>query len=112
MNNNVLDSGNALDANTMAVFTATLNGFSSSFGKELNSVAIGTERVCFKKLGDYSILLHCDARVGETAAFGMLKEISNLLEVISFMMMHYMHYSRFLIIVFIRTYRVLGRRYV
>lgn len=65
----------------MAVFTATLEGFSLSFGKELNSVTIGGERVCFKKLGKYSILLHCDARVGETAGFAMLKEICNLLEV-------------------------------
>ena len=63
----------------MAVFTATLEGFSSGFGHDLNSLAIGSERVTFKKLGNYSILLHSDGRVGENAALGMLKEICNLL---------------------------------
>ncbi len=65
----------------MAVFTATLEGFSSGFGKELNSVNIGNEIVVFKKLGSYHILLHSDGRVGENAAFGMLKEICNFLQV-------------------------------
>ena len=78
----ILDSGNALDANTMAVFTAMLQGFGSSLGQDLTFVNIGHDKISFKKLGEYSILLHYDARVGETAAVGIVKEISNLLEVI------------------------------
>lgn len=80
----MIDAGNALEPSIMSVFTAALEGFSLEFGMELNSITIGGDRVCFKKFGNYSLLLHCDARVGENAGFGMLKEICNLLEVYCF----------------------------